>query len=87
MFDLKIKTKYNEPVELTIGPGDRIRFERKYNVGVTQFTGETLRFEWMAFLGWTALTRMDVTKLDFDSWIDTLEELEPTGNDDSGNEE
>lgn len=86
MIDLTVKTQDNDARSLKIGPADLIKFERQYGVGITQFGADTLRYEWLAFLAWTALRRMKETTLEFDAWIDTLEDLSPEtseGNDDS----
>lgn len=78
MIDLEITTTDGKKT-VTVGPADLIRFERKYDVGVTQFDAGTLRFEWLAFLAWAVLKRQGDTALDFDTWIDSLEELIPVG--------
>ena len=78
MIDLEIKTTEGTKT-VTVGPADLIRFERKYDVAVTQFDAGTLRFEWLAFLGWSVLKRQGDTALDFDAWIDSIEELIPVG--------
>ncbi len=76
MIDLDITTTDGTKT-VTVGPADLIRFERKYDVGVTQFDAGNLRFEWLAFLAWAVLKRQGDTPLDFDTWIDTLEGLTP----------
>ena len=83
MIDLSVKTTGQDARAVTIGPADIIRFERQYGVGVTQFSGEGMRYEWLAYLAWTALKREKATTLDFDPWLDTIEELMPVepGND------
>jgi hypothetical protein len=83
MIDLKVKTTGDNARTVKIGPADLIRFERKYGVGVSQFSGEGMRYEWLAYLAWTALTRDKATTLEFDPWLDTVEELMPVevGND------
>ena len=78
MIDLEITTPDGTKT-VTVGPADLIRFERKYDVGVTQFDAGNLRFEWLAFLAWAVLKRQGDTPLDFDTWIDTLEGLTPVG--------
>lgn len=84
MIDLQIKTTGQDARTITVGPADMIRFERIYNVGVTQFSGESMRYEWLAYLAWSALKREKATTLEFDAWIDTIEELLPV---ESGNVE
>lgn len=84
MIDLQIKTTGQDARTITVGPADMIRFERIYNVGVTQFSGESMRYEWLAYLAWSALKREKATPLEFDAWIDTIEELLPV---ESGNAE
>jgi hypothetical protein len=80
MIDLQVRTTAQDaPRVITIGPADIIRFERKYGVGVTQFSGDGMRFEWLAYLAWTALKRDNATALEFEPWIDTVEELLPVG--------
>lgn len=78
MIDLEITTTEGTKT-VKVGPADLIRFERKYDVGVTQFDAGTLRFEWLAFLAWAVLKRQGDTALDFDTWIDSLEGLVPVG--------
>jgi hypothetical protein len=82
MIDLQVRTTGQDARTITIGPADIIRFERQYGVGVTQFSGDGMRFEWLAYLAWTALKREKATTADFDAWIDSVEELLPV---DSGN--
>jgi hypothetical protein len=77
MIDLTVKTKGHAARRVKVGPADLIKFERQFGVGVTQFNAESLRYEWLAFLAWTALRREDETNLEFDPWIDTLEDLSP----------
>lgn len=77
MIDLQIRTTGQDARAVKIGPADIIRFERQYGVGVTQFSGDGMRFEWLAFLAWTALTREQATTLEFEPWLDTIEELLP----------
>lgn len=85
MIDLSVKTTGQDARTVTIGPADIIHFERKYGVGVSQFSGDTLRYEWLAYLAWCALRRDKSTVLEFDPWVDTIEELMPvdTGNGDA----
>jgi hypothetical protein len=85
MIDLTIATTDIPQRTVTVGPADIIRFERAYNVGVTQFTAESLRYEWLAFLAWAALKREQATALEFDPWVDTIVDLQPVsqGNDDA----
>ena len=78
MIDLEITTAEGTK-RVTVGPADLIRFERKYDVGVTQFDAGTLRYEWLAYLAWAVLKRQGDTPLDFDAWIDSLEGLVPVG--------
>jgi hypothetical protein len=78
MIDLEITTAEGTK-KVTVGPADLIRFERKYDVGVTQFDAGTLRFEWLAFLAWSVLKRQGDTTVEFDAWIDSLEGLNPVG--------
>lgn len=78
MIDLEITTQDGTKT-VTVGPADLIRFERKFDVGITQFDGANMRFEWLAFLAWAVLKRQGDTSLDFDSWIDTLDALTPVG--------
>lgn len=78
MIDLEITTPEGTKT-VTVGPADLIRFERKYDVGVTQFDAGTLRFEWLAYLAWAVLKRQGDTTVEFDAWIDSLEALTPVG--------
>lgn len=83
MIDLSVKTTGQDARTVKIGPADIIHFERKFGVGVSQFSGDTMRYEWLAFLAWAALRREKATTLEFDPWVDTIEELMPV---DSGND-
>ena len=50
---------------------DLIAFERQFDKPFTIFA-ESMRLEYVLWLGWHALKRQQLTTLEFDPWIETV---------------
>lgn len=53
---------------------DFVAFERKFELSVQTFSKD-VRLEYLLFLAWNALNRRKETKLDFDEWIETVDNV------------
>ena len=59
--------------ELKIKPADIVKFERKFDVPISELT-ETQKYEWILYLAWLSAKRNGVTD-DYDTWIEKVEEI------------
>ena len=60
--------------ELKIKPADIVKFERKFDVPISELT-ETQKYEWILCLAWLSAKRNGVTD-DYDAWIEKVEEID-----------
>ena len=60
---------------VTAQPTDIVAFERQYKMGL-QSMGADPRVEHLAWLAWHVERRHKNTVLDFESWLDGMDELE-----------
>ena len=68
---LEVEYFSGEKVEATASAIDLMRFEEKFNLSIVRLDKE-LKLSHLLFLAWTSLERTKVTKLDFDSWAETV---------------
>jgi len=61
-------------VDVIASAPDLIAFERQFDIPMSSF-GESVRVEWMMWLAWTSLTRKHLTKLAFDPWSETVDDI------------
>jgi len=59
---------------------DFVRFEEKFERSVAKFEKE-MRFTDLCWLAWHSLNRRKKTDLDFDAWLDTIDEVTFSGDD------
>ena len=64
-------------LEVSIKPGDIVKFERKFDVAVSRLQEEQ-RYEWLLYLAWLGAKRNGVTD-DYDTWIDQVDDLDISG--------
>lgn len=64
-------------LEVSIKPGDIVKFERKFDVAVSKLQEEQ-RYEWLLYLAWLGAKRNGVTD-DYDTWIDQVDDLDISG--------
>jgi hypothetical protein len=57
--------------EITCSASDLVAFEDKYNTSVTNF-GNDMKLTYLLYLAWHSEFRRKVTKLEFDSWVETV---------------
>ena len=67
--------------ELKIKPADIVKFERKFDVPISELT-ETQKYEWILYLAWLSAKRNGVTD-DYDAWIEKVEEIDVKGGTDN----
>lgn len=68
---LEVEYFSGEKVEVTASAIDLMRFEEKFNLSIVRLDKE-IKLSHLLFLAWTSLERTKVTKLDFDSWAETV---------------
>lgn len=73
---LNLQVTYSDNTDKIIEAGtpDLVAFENEYNVSVAQL-GRDTRISWLLFLAWHAEKRKGATKLTYDKWLDTVENL------------
>lgn len=76
MMNIKMHVTYADEsgVDVEASMPDFIAFERKYDKPVQAFASD-VRIEYMCFLAWNNLQRRKKTGLEFDEWLDTVEEI------------
>lgn len=76
MIRIAMKVKYADGsgVDVIASAPDLIAFERKFDKPMSAFAKD-VRMEWMLFLTWTALSRQKKTSADFDTWIESVDEV------------
>ena len=67
--------------ELKVKPVDIVKFERKFDVPISELT-ETQKYEWILYLACLSAKRNGVTD-DYDTWIEKVEEIDITGGTDN----
>ncbi len=77
MMNIKMHVAYADGsgVDVDTSMPDFIAFERKYDKPVQAFAGADIRIEYMCFLAWNNLKRRKKTEIDFDDWIEQVEEI------------
>jgi len=73
MMNVALKVEYTDGsgAEVNATAPDLIGFERHFDKPFTIFA-ESMRLEYVLWLGWHALKRQGKTALEFDPWIDTV---------------
>jgi hypothetical protein len=59
---------------ITCNAADMVAFEDKFDISVAKLSGEP-RIGWMFFLAWHSEKRTKQTELDFDKWLETVEQV------------
>jgi len=62
--------------EFVAQPREIIAFERQYDLPMSVFGGDQMRFEHLLFLAWSAACRDGETR-EFDDWVATVTGVEP----------
>lgn len=62
-------------IEVDTKPGDFVRFERQFNVS-PEALGDNPRVEYLMFLGWAAAKRTGQTDLDFEAFLDVIDDFD-----------
>jgi len=77
-LEIGIVTTDGASVDTVAGPPDLVAFEAEYDRSVARFEAE-LRMTDILFLAWHSLKRKKVTDLDFQTWLDTVEDFTMSG--------
>jgi len=70
-INLHIEQANNVKKTVVAKPADFIAFEKTYNLSIQSLE----RLEHMAWLAWYVEKRTKATDLDFDTWVETLEDV------------
>ena len=75
---MKLKVTFDNggTEEVDVLPGDIVRFERQYGIS-SQEADKQPRVEHALFLAHRALTRTKRTSEEFDTWLDTVVDVDP----------
>jgi hypothetical protein len=73
-FPLRITYLDGSAVEVVTSAADSVRFETRFDRSIVSISSDA-RYTDMIWLGWAALTRTKQTDLEFDAWIDTVDEV------------
>ena len=68
-------------LEIKIKPADIVKFERQFNVPVSQLQKEQ-KYEWLLYLAWLGAKRNGEND-DYDTWIEKVDELDINGTSDN----
>lgn len=63
------------PVDVRIGPKAEVAFERHFKMSMTK-AGQDISAEHLYYLAWTSLHHAGKEPLDFDSFLDVLDDVE-----------
>lgn len=74
-INLHITFADGSSVDVSAGAPDFVAFEAKFDTSVQSFANDP-RVTYMFFLAWNALKRTNRTGLEFDAWVETVENLE-----------
>ena len=60
--------------EVVTSPADIVAFEAKFEIGVSRLNQDP-KMTYIYFLAWHAAKRTKATSLDFEAWVETIEEV------------
>lgn len=72
---LRITYLDGSAVEVVTAAADSVRFEEKYQRTIAELGTGKARYTDLVFLSWAAVHRTKQTPLEFDQWIDTVDEV------------
>lgn len=73
-FPLRVTYTDGSVVDFVTSAADSVRFEEKYDRSIVALSNNA-RYTDMVFLAWAALRRLKRTDLDWDQWLDTVDEV------------
>jgi hypothetical protein len=73
-FPLRVTYTDGSAVDIVTAAADSVRFEERYDRSIVKLS-DAPRYTDMVWLAWAALSRTKQTSLDWDSWLDTVEEV------------
>jgi len=77
-YDLDVTYLDSRKVRTSATPRDFVNFERQFAQSVTAFrNGAAVKYEWLCYLAWSSLHRAGKEPADFDSFLDTVEDVDP----------
>lgn len=75
MAEFTLTLNDGSAIEVDSKPADFVRFERQFNVPVDAI-GSSPRVEYLLFLAWTAAKRTGQTDLDFETFLDQIDDFD-----------
>lgn len=76
-ISLRIKFTTGETRDILAGPAELVAFEDKFNLSIANLEAD-MRVTHLLWLGWKAESRQKNTVLDFEPWLETVDEINPT---------
>lgn len=73
-FPLRVSYGDGSAVEVMTSAADSVRFEEKYDRSIVRLETDA-RYTDLVWLAWAALTRTKKVTTEFDTWIDTVDEV------------
>lgn len=71
---LRIKFLNGEEKDITCSAADLVKFEDKFNISISRIEQE-MKITYLLFLAWASEFRRKATDKDFDTWIETVENV------------
>lgn len=71
---LRIEYLTGEAVEVVASAPDLVAFEQKFEVAITSLESN-FKLTYLLWLAWHSLHRKKVTVLDFEAWVETVENV------------
>lgn len=62
--------------EVVCNAADLVAFENNFNVSVSSLAGDNSKIGHLLWLAWKSQTRTKATNLDFEVWLDTVDNVE-----------
>jgi hypothetical protein len=80
-ISMSVTPKGGKPRNVTAEPSDMVAFEREFSKSITKLQDDVYLTD-LFWLAWHAEKRTTATALEFDPWVDTLETIDVSGEDD-----
>ena len=79
-ISMSVTPKGGKPRTVTAEPSDMVAFEREFSKSIAKLQDEVFLTD-LFWLAWHAEKRTSVTALEFDPWVETLETIDVSGED------
>lgn len=76
-LNLQVSFNDGETKDIEAGTADMVAFEDKFNVSVASLGADT-KLSWLLYLAWHADKRTGGTKLTYEKWLETVDNMGET---------